>query len=154
MPAGWRSIWRVRSPRWQVQDTPSQPRIICLVTITSLTNALNFSPQTEEHHADNYDARSFFALHDFDSSGNWEPREILRTYGLMDDSNKHVTAERKDEILKEILRLTDYDNDGLVSRDEFVRFIDHEHKTLPDLGTGPGHHGDDEYEYEIHHWEK
>lgn len=72
----------------------------------------------------------------------------------MDDSNKHVTAERKDEILKEILRLTDYDNDGLVSRDEFVRFIDHEHKTLPDLGTGPGHHGDDEYEYEIHHWEK
>ncbi|KAM7193356.1 calcineurin B-like protein 4 [Naviculisporaceae sp. PSN 640] len=108
----------------------------------------------EEHHADNYDARSFFALHDFDSSGTWEPREILRTYGLMDDSNKHVTAERKDEIIKEIMRLADYDNDGLVSRDEFVRFIDHEHKTLPDMGTGPGHHGDDEYEYEIHHWEK
>lgn len=21
-------------------------------------------------------------------------------------------------------------------------------------GFGPGHHGDDEYEYEIHHWEK
>jgi hypothetical protein len=26
--------------------------------------------------------------------------------------------------------------------------------TLPDFGLGPGHHGDDEYEYEIHHWEK
>jgi hypothetical protein len=25
---------------------------------------------------------------------------------------------------------------------------------LPDFGFGPGHHGDDEYEYEIHHWEK
>ena len=22
------------------------------------------------------------------------------------------------------------------------------------MQTGPGHHGDDEYEYEIHHWEK
>ena len=42
----------------------------------------------------------------------------------------------------------------LISREEFVRFIDVEGKTLPDMGTGPGHHGDDEYEYEIHHWEK
>lgn len=25
---------------------------------------------------------------------------------------------------------------------------------LPDFGMGPGHHGDDEYEYEIHHWER
>lgn len=25
---------------------------------------------------------------------------------------------------------------------------------LPDFGLGPGHHGDDEYEYEIHHFEK
>jgi hypothetical protein len=27
-------------------------------------------------------------------------------------------------------------------------------KRLPDFGLGPGHHGDDEYEYEIHHFEK
>lgn len=26
-------------------------------------------------------------------------------------------------------------------------------KSLPDLGVGPGHHGDAEYEYEIHHFE-
>lgn len=25
---------------------------------------------------------------------------------------------------------------------------------LPDMGFGPGHHGDDEWEYEIHHWER
>ena len=25
---------------------------------------------------------------------------------------------------------------------------------LPDSHMGPGHHGDDEYEYEIHHFEK
>jgi len=72
----------------------------------------------------------------------------------MDESNKDVTPERRDAIVKLILGMIDYDNNGLVSRDEFVRFIDTEKKTLPDVGTGPGHHGDDEYEYEIHHWEK
>lgn len=25
---------------------------------------------------------------------------------------------------------------------------------MPDFGYGAGHHGDDEYEYEIHHFEK
>jgi hypothetical protein len=29
-----------------------------------------------------------------------------------------------------------------------------EGRRLPDFGLGPGHHGDDEYEYEIHHYEK
>jgi hypothetical protein len=72
----------------------------------------------------------------------------------MDDSNKHVPQERRDEIAREIMRLIDTNGDGLVSRDEFTHFIDVAGKTLPDMGTGPGHHGDDEYEYEIHHWEK
>jgi Ca2+-binding EF-hand superfamily protein len=72
----------------------------------------------------------------------------------MDDSNKHVTDERRHQISSEILALLDKNSDGRISRDEFVHFIDTEGKTLPDMGTGPGHHGDDEYEYEIHHWEK
>lgn len=72
----------------------------------------------------------------------------------MDESNKHVTEERKDEIVREIMGLIDADADGRISRDEFVHFIEVAGKTLPDMGTGPGHHGDDEYEYEIHHWEK
>ncbi|KAK0626379.1 hypothetical protein B0T14DRAFT_101735 [Immersiella caudata] len=109
---------------------------------------------SEEHHAAEFDAASFFALHDFDSDGKWEPQEILRTYGLMDDSNKHVSQQRKDEIVREILGLIDANHNGLIERDEFVGFIDEKHQTLPDVGTGPGHHGDDEYEYEIHHWEK
>ena len=29
-----------------------------------------------------------------------------------------------------------------------------EGQRLKDFGLGPGHHGDDEYEYEIHHFEK
>jgi Ca2+-binding EF-hand superfamily protein len=101
-----------------------------------------------------FDAASFFTLHDYDADGNWEAPEILRTYGLMDESNKHVTEERKSEIAKVILGLFDHNNDGRISRDEFVHAIEKEAKTLPDMGTGPGHHGDDEYEYEIHHWEK
>lgn len=106
-----------------------------------------------EHHIADFDASSFFALHDYDSDGQWESSEILRTYGLMDDSNKHVTEERKQEIVAEILRLVDNNKDGVINRDEFEVFIAHEGGILPDFGTGPGHHGDDEYEYEIHHWE-
>lgn len=49
--------------------------------------------------------------------------------------------------------LLDANGDGQVSKAEWAQFMD-EGKTLPDMGTGPGHHGDDEYEYEIHHWEK
>ncbi|EOO03557.1 putative secretory pathway protein [Phaeoacremonium minimum UCRPA7] len=107
----------------------------------------------EEHHAENFDAASFFALHDFDSDGQWEAEEILRTYGLMDESNKDVTQARRDEIAAEAMRLLDTNNDNSVSREEWQSFIA-SGKTLPDMGTGPGHHGDDEYEYEIHHWEK
>lgn len=71
----------------------------------------------------------------------------------MDESNKHVTPERRAEISKEIMGMLDANNDGRVDQEEFKAFIA-SGKTLPDMGTGPGHHGDDEYEYEIHHWEK
>lgn len=107
----------------------------------------------EEHHISDFDASSFFLLHDYDGDGKWEPEEILRTYGLYDESNKNVSPQRRSEISRQILSLLDTDGSGYVTRDEFVIFIN-EGKTLPDMGTGPGHHGDDEYEYEIHHWEK
>ncbi|KAI1843218.1 hypothetical protein JX265_012209 [Neoarthrinium moseri] len=107
----------------------------------------------EEHHISDFDASSFFTLHDFDGDGRWEPEEILRTYGIFDESNAKITAARRDQISREILGLIDKNGDGFVDRSEFVEFI-HSGRTLPDMGTGPGHHGDDEYEYEIHHWEK
>jgi len=107
----------------------------------------------EEHHIGNFDAASFFSLHDYDADGQWEGQEILRTYGLMDESNKHVTQERKDQMVKEVMDLFDTDHDGVITKAEFESVI-HAGHTLPDLGSGPGHHGDDEYEYEIHHWEK
>ncbi|KAK7756370.1 hypothetical protein SLS62_001596 [Diatrype stigma] len=107
----------------------------------------------EEHHITDFDASSFFALHDFDSDGNWEPEEILRTYGLMDESNKDMPQSRRDEVQRALMSLLDANRDGVVTRDELQAFVD-SGKALPDMQTGPGHHGDDEYEYEIHHWEK
>lgn len=109
--------------------------------------------RTEEHHIAGWDANSFFALHDYDSNGRWEGSEMQRTYGLMDVSNKELLQSRKDEVLKILLDLLDQDGDFSVTLEEWNNFIA-QGKTLPDLGTGPGHHGDDEYEYEIHHWEK
>jgi hypothetical protein len=101
---------------------------------------------------DSWDAGSFFALHDYNSDGFWHGDEVLRTYGLMDVSNKDVSLEKRSEVVHEIMTLVDADGDGSISRAEFADFMA-AGKTLPDLGTGPGHHGDDEYEYEIHHWE-
>ncbi|KAG5971576.1 hypothetical protein E4U55_001163 [Claviceps digitariae] len=107
----------------------------------------------EEHHIDTWDTGSFFALHDYNSDGSWQGEEMMRTYGLMDPSNKDMPEDKKHELLQQLLRLLDRDHDGVVSGDEFADFMGRG-GTLPDLGTGPGHHGDDEYEYEIHHWEK
>ncbi|CAM1509955.1 Fc.00g002900.m01.CDS01 [Cosmosporella sp. VM-42] len=107
----------------------------------------------EEHHMDGWDAGSFFTLHDYNSDGFWQADEILQTYGLKDESNKNMPQARKDEILEILMKLLDKNGDSVISRDEWNTFIG-EGKTLPDLNTGPGHHGDDEYEYEIHHWEK
>ncbi|KAI8634460.1 putative secretory pathway protein Ssp120 [Xylariaceae sp. FL1651] len=107
----------------------------------------------EEHHISDFDPSSFFTLHDFNGNGRWEVDEMLRTYGLMDESNKDVPIAVQDEHRRRLLQLLDRNNDGIVSHDEFIAFISGG-GTLPDLGTGPGHHGDDEYEYEIHHWEK
>ncbi|PHH85738.1 hypothetical protein CDD83_11233 [Cordyceps sp. RAO-2017] len=107
----------------------------------------------EEHHMTSWDADSFFTLHDYNGDNLWQPDELQRTYGLMDPSNKDMAAERKAQVSRDLMALLDHDGDGLVSRAEWSAFLA-QGKTLPDLGTGPGHHGDDEYEYEIHHWEK
>ncbi|KAL1981602.1 hypothetical protein VTN96DRAFT_2426 [Rasamsonia emersonii] len=107
----------------------------------------------EEHHIDSFDAGSFFALHDFDSSGTWTPDEIRKTYGMDDPSNAHVTEQQKQDAVRQVLALFDPLNTGSVSRSDWMRLVT-AGKRLPDFGFGPGHHGDIEYEYEIHHFEK
>jgi hypothetical protein len=108
----------------------------------------------EEHHIGNFDAGAFFALHDYDDNGYWDSAEILKTYGMDDPSAKDVSQERKDEVVKEIMRLIDSNDNGIIERQEFIWFTHHVKGTLPDFGLGPGHHWDIETEYEIHHWEK
>jgi CRISPR/Cas system-associated endonuclease/helicase Cas3 len=55
--------------------------------------------------------------------------------------------------VQQVLKLYDTDHDGAITLQEFHQGTANGIK-LPDFGLGPGHHGDDEYEYEIHHWEK
>ncbi|KKA28120.1 hypothetical protein TD95_005346 [Thielaviopsis punctulata] len=107
----------------------------------------------EEHHMDSWDAESFFTLHDFNGDGSWQLDELLRLYGLMDESNKDLPDRRREEIAFHVMEMLDGNRDNLINKEEFLAFIGRG-ATLPDMGTGPGHHGDDEYEYEIHHWEK
>lgn len=37
--------------------------------------------RTEEHHINSFDAGAFFNLHDYDSTNEWTPDDILKTYG-------------------------------------------------------------------------
>lgn len=72
----------------------------------------------------------------------------------MDDpSNAHFTEQQKQDAVRQVLTLFDPFNTGSVSRGEWMRLVT-AGKRLPDFGFGPGHHGDMEYEYEIHHFEK
>ncbi|KAI5804149.1 hypothetical protein DFH27DRAFT_512969 [Peziza echinospora] len=106
----------------------------------------------EEHHIANFDPTSFFHLHDYDKSETWTSLEILRTYGI-DPADTTITPQKRTEIILDVLKKMDYDNDGAVSLDEFLEF----HKAggvLEDYGVGTGGHGDDEYQYELHHYEK
>ncbi|PYH37858.1 nucleobindin SSP120 [Aspergillus neoniger CBS 115656] len=107
----------------------------------------------EEHHIDAFDAASFFSLHDYDESGAWTPEEVRKTYGMDDETNAGATEDRKSQALREVFTLFDPTNTGFITRDNWMRIIA-EGTRLPDLGFGPGHHGDIEYEYEIHHFEK
>lgn len=118
----------------------------------------------EEHHLDEYDPDLFFTLHDLKSSGFWDRADLLYVYGLSRDDivgdgsgggdvDDHVEINQatRDGVVSNLLRLLDADNDGKVSREEFVTFK-LKGGELPDLSVGVGHHGDFEAEYENHHW--
>ena len=108
---------------------------------------------------------------------------MRRTYGLADESTKDVTKEKREEVTREVFRLFDVDRNGVIEKEEWMQKCK-EGVKLPDFGVsvlsmfrageslnctvfvlyglliwsfaqlGPSHHGDDEYEYEIHHFEK
>ncbi|KAK9449281.1 uncharacterized protein V1518DRAFT_393129 [Limtongia smithiae] len=113
----------------------------------------------EEHNINSYDPSSFFVLHDADNSHFWTRQDILSMYGVLNtvDPTGHrsepITAAEQDKVYTTITGLMDTDQDGMVSQQEWEAFIKAGGQ-LPDFGLGPGHHGDVEYEYELHHWLK
>lgn len=117
-----------------------------------------------EHGIEDFDAYSFFTLHDNDGSKTWSREDILNLYGLLKDEQvgdgsgtgegeQQITKATKDNVVNKILELLDTDGDGIVSLDEWRVFCQ-DGKVLPDFGLGTGHHGDYEHEYEVHHWNK
>lgn len=74
-------------------------------------------------------------------------------YGLKHESTKHFDDMHKNAAISNTINMMDSDNDGVVTKEEWLAFIAAGGE-LPDLGMGPGHHGDDEYEYELHHWDQ
>lgn len=107
----------------------------------------------EEHHIENFDSTSFFKLHDYDSSGEWTVDDIAKTYGLLDVSTGQIEQQTKLDAIEQVLQLFDRDRSHSISLAEYVIGVA-AGRQLPDFGFGPGHHGDIEYEYEIHHFEK
>ncbi|PUU79456.1 hypothetical protein B9Z19DRAFT_1192625 [Tuber borchii] len=148
------------------------PLLLLLLPLLTLTTAQPPNPNTsdppppetsktwaeqhleQEHHINNFDPGAFFTLHDFDSSNTWTRDEVLRFYGLSQpDTINTISEETKSHVWRTILDSMDEDRNGEISMEEFLKFC-RGGNTLPDFGLGPGHHGDDEYEYEIHHFEK
>lgn len=72
---------------------------------------------------------------------------------MMDDSAKDVPQDKRNKIVVDVFALIDHDRNRQIGREEWIQFSA-AGGILPDFGLGPGHHGDDEYEYEIHHWER
>lgn len=145
---------------WATQHLAGKSSFVHTTPTTALTPPFTapilqpyLHTRLDEHHISNFDGGAFFQLHDFDDNGYWDFEEIYTTYGLKHESTDNIAADRKDDVIKQVMSLIDRDQDGRVTRDEWMAFVAGGGK-LPDFGMGPGHHGDDEYEYEIHHWEK
>jgi hypothetical protein len=92
----------------------------------------------EEHHISNFDAGAFFSLHDYDSSGGWTADEVSRTYGLDDESMKDVGAEKRREVVEDVMRRFDRDGDGVVGRGEWMEGW-RGGERLQDFGVGGAH---------------
>lgn len=121
----------------------------------------------EEHHVDDYDATTFFKIHDLNGKGTWDKQDVLNLYGLARDTivgdgsgmgdhahgQEVISDVAKSHVFKTVLMLVDSDNNGEISQQEFIDFVALG-KTLPDFGYGQGHHLDFESEYEEHHWNK
>lgn len=59
---------------------------------------------------------------------------MRRTYGLNDESAKAVTAEKREEVTRDVFRLFDEDRNGAIEKEEWMRKCK-EGVRLPDFGV-------------------
>lgn len=151
-----------------------------LFPIIALTSAVLVSAKVQErpeaidwaswhmiqvHQTNQYDADSFFLIHDLTGTKTWSKDDILNLYGLKredvvgdgsgggehEHDHEVISEQVKDHVAKTILGMIDPNNDGKVSLKEWQAFVA-SGKQLPDFGYGPGYHLDFEEEYEEKHW--
>ncbi|KAH3688727.1 hypothetical protein WICPIJ_000281 [Wickerhamomyces pijperi] len=119
-----------------------------------------------EHDIDDYDALTFFTLHDLNNKGYMDSKDILSLYGLLreevvgkgdgmgtHDDSEVISEETKVSVVKQILDLLDANSDDRVTKEEYLNYAK-KGGEFPNLGVGIGHSQDFEREYEIHHWNK
>ena len=82
-----------------------------------------------------------------------------------DPVHRPHSEQHKANAVRDVFALFDPEGTGVISYEQWMEHYGDEdddddddkedgmHR-LPDFGFGPGHHGDDEYEYEIHHFEQ
>ncbi|TCD67609.1 hypothetical protein EIP91_012241 [Steccherinum ochraceum] len=112
-----------------------------------------------EHHIDDFDIGSFFALHDLDLDGFWNREEIEAVYGV-----HHIYSQKKskddeehkkkaDHIVNTVLAAIDRDGDERISLEELKVVGLDGLPNFDDLGA-EGHHYDVESEFFLHHEEQ
>jgi len=112
-----------------------------------------------EHHIDNFDVGSFFALHDLNRDGFWDREEIEAVYGV-----HHIYSQKKskddeehkrkaDQIVNTVLAAIDKDGDDRISLEEFSAVGLDGLPNFDNLGA-EGHHYDIESEFFLHHEEQ
>lgn len=113
-----------------------------------------------EHHIQSFDLGSFFSVHDLNRDGVLDRSEIEAIYGVHHSlSAKHspsheVHDAKADKIVKTVLERVDKDNDGLITKREFIAAGKGGLPSFPEFGKHAlGHHYDEESEFFMHHEE-
>ncbi|KTW28837.1 hypothetical protein T552_01466 [Pneumocystis carinii B80] len=123
--------------------------IICFSAEENDRNWMDYHMKNE-HKIESYDLEMFFYLHDINFDGYWNAKDFRYIYGL---DNEDLTEKQKIYLEEEVLSYVDKDGDGIVTLEEFKKFINEGNK-LPGLDMGyDGHHEDFETEFNIHHIE-
>ena len=65
----------------------------------------------------------------------WTARDVRRTYGLDDETAKDIDSGKKEDITKIVIEIFDQNDDGMVSREEWMNGWMKEGKRLPDFGV-------------------